>query len=110
MKKKLLIALSLFFAIGTADVSAQNFLKKLEKSVKKEVENRVQKEVKKHVNKGMDKGVETVSGNRSQQTSSQSSPAKASTVQSQSDDIFEVASSRVAVTELATLVALPRVS
>ena len=47
MKKNLLIMLALFLVVGTADVSAQNFLKKLEKTVKKEVENRVQKEVKK---------------------------------------------------------------
>ena len=57
MKKKLLIALSLCFVVGTANVSAQSFLKKLEKTVKKEVENRVNKEVKKRVNKGVDKGI-----------------------------------------------------
>ena len=45
MKKVMFIALALFLAAGTADVSAQNLLKKLEKTVKKEVENRVQKEV-----------------------------------------------------------------
>ena len=104
MKKKLLIVLSLFFAVGTANVSAQSFLKKLEKTVKKEVEDRVQKEVKKHVNKEMDKSVEAVFGNQPQQTTSQSVSSKASKVQSQSGDIFEVASSRVTVTELATMV------
>ena len=47
--------LALFFVAGTADVSAQNFLKKVEKSAKKELEKRVEKEVKKGVNKGMNK-------------------------------------------------------
>lgn len=51
MKRKMFIVLSLFLAVGTADVAAQSFLKKLEKTVKKEVENRVTNEVKKHVNK-----------------------------------------------------------
>ena len=110
MKKHILIVLSLFLIVGTADISAQNFLKKLEKTVKKEVENRVQKEVKKSVNKGMDKGIESVKGDQpqtqtqSKQTASKSSQSNASQSQSQSDDIFEVAQSRVAVTELATMV------
>ena len=62
MKGKIFIVLSLLLAVGTADVSAQSFLKKLEKNVKKEVENRVQQEVRKKVNKGIDKGVEAVTG------------------------------------------------
>ena len=62
MKKHFWMALALFMSVGVADVSAQNFLKKLEKTVKKEVENRVTKEVKKKVNKGMD----TVSGEKQQ--------------------------------------------
>ena len=62
MKRKIFIVLSLLLAVGTTDVSAQSFLKKLEKNVKKEVENRVQQEVRKKVNKGRDKDVEAVPG------------------------------------------------
>lgn len=100
MKKNLLITLALFLVAGATDVSAQSFLKKLEKTVKKEVESRVEKEVKKRVNKEIDKGIQTVTGNQSQQQTSSSS----NTTQIHSGDIFEVASSRVAVTELATMV------
>ena len=35
MKKHFWIALTLFLSIGTADVSAQSFLKKLKKTVEK---------------------------------------------------------------------------
>ena len=51
MKKQFLIALSLFMSVGTADVNAQSFLKKIKKAVETEVE----KEVKNQVNKGIDK-------------------------------------------------------
>lgn len=75
MKKHFWILLALFMTIGTADVEAQGFLKKLEKTVKKEVEKKVTKEVKKRVNKGMDKGVEALSGkNQQQQDQPQAQP------------------------------------
>ncbi len=52
MKKLFVIALALFLAAGTTEVSAQGFLKKLDKTLKKEVENRVVKEVKKAAKRG----------------------------------------------------------
>ena len=41
--RKLLLAFVLFFAVGATDVSAQSFLKKLEKTVKKEVTKAIDK-------------------------------------------------------------------
>ena len=49
MKKLFWIALVLFMSMDTADVSAQSFLKNLEKTVKKEVKNRVTNEVNKEL-------------------------------------------------------------
>ena len=77
MKKLFWITLALCLSVDTADVSAQSFLKKLEKTVKKEVEKKVTNEVKKRVNKGLDKATDAVSG-RNQSTKSNS---KTSTVE-----------------------------
>lgn len=55
MKKLSFIALALLLSVGTAEVSAQSFLKKLSNTVKKEVEKQVTNEVKKQVSKGIDK-------------------------------------------------------
>lgn len=77
MKKHFWIALALFLSVGTVDVSAQSFLKKLEKTVKKEVEKKVTNEVKKRVNKGLDKATNAVSGKQtSENQSSQSNRRK----------------------------------
>ena len=91
MKKKLLISLAMFLAVGTSDIYAQSFLKKLEETAKKEVGNRVKKEVEKYVSKT---------------TASKSSDSNIPTTQSQSqsDDIFSLATKRVSVTTLATMV------
>lgn len=79
MKKHIYLALTLFLAVGTVDVSSQSFLKKLEKTVKKEVENRVNNEVKRGVNKGMDKGIDAVTGEQQQnQTKTQQSRSRTS--------------------------------
>ena len=96
--------LALFLAVGTADLSAQSFLKKMEKTVKKEVENRIQKEVNKRGNKGVNKDIEAVTGDQSQQVESKPSQTKVSKDQSQSNDIFSIARKRVTATPLATMV------
>lgn len=83
MNKILFIMLALFFVAGTADVSAQNFLKKVEKSAKKELEKRVEKEVKKGVNKGMNKVMDLPSessNSKSKTNKKQESPSKESAV------------------------------
>ena len=72
MKKFFWIALALFMSVGAVDVSAQSFLKKLEKSVKKKVENRINEEVDKQVDKVMNTGIEAVTGEKSQPRQSQS--------------------------------------
>ena len=51
MKKHFWMALALFMSVGTADVSAQSFLKKLKQKVEAEVENRVTNEATKQVEK-----------------------------------------------------------
>ena len=70
MEKHFWIALALFLSVGTVDVSAQSFLKKLEKTVKKEVEKKVTNEVKKRVNKGLDKATNAVSGKQTSENQS----------------------------------------
>ena len=67
MKKHIFIALALLFFVGGGDVTAQNFLKKLEKTVKKEVTKKVEEKV----NKGIDKltGKDGQSQSQSQQQS-----------------------------------------
>lgn len=47
MKRLLIIALAILFSVGTADVTAQSFLKKIEKAAKKEVKEQVDKRIKK---------------------------------------------------------------
>lgn len=101
MKKVMFIALALFLAAGTADVSAQNLLKKLEKTVKKEVENRVQKEAKKIIGKDKE---EAVGEQQKQATAKPALPKIAKSKSESSGDVFSVASKRVSASSLATMV------
>ena len=104
MKKVIFIMLTLLLAAKTDNVSAQNFLKNLEKTVKKEVVNRIQEEVKKGVNKETDKDTEAITDNQSQQAANNASQPKASESNGQSDDIFSIASKQIKATTIATLV------
>mgnify|MGYP003292773822 FL=1 len=101
MKKHFWMALALFMSVGTADVSAQSFLKKLKQKVEAEVENRVTNEAKKHVDKVVDKVGEAVTGSKSESNSRQSN---ASQSQSQSDDIYTTATKKVTVTAIDPMV------
>ena len=94
MKKFFWIALALFMSVGAVDVSAQSFLKKLEKSVKKKVENRINEEVDKQVDKVMNTGIEAVTGEKSQPKSN------ASQKQSQSGNNASYGYKRVQITTI----------
>lgn len=85
MKKYILIALTLILTVGTMDVSAQSFLKQMERTIKKEVKSRVKSEIKKEVKKAVNKGIDSVTEEQSQnrtktqRSQSNSSQTKSST-------------------------------
>lgn len=71
MKKHIFIALALLSFIGGGNVSAQNFLKKLEKTVKKEVTKKVEEKVNKEVDKLTGKNGQSQSSSKQQSQSAQ---------------------------------------
>lgn len=75
MKKQILMALLMLFTMSTADVSAQNFLKKIGKAVEKEVKNKVEKEIDKRVKKPAKQQSQAAQGN------TQSAPSKSKATQ-----------------------------
>ncbi|MBR5475315.1 MAG: hypothetical protein IKV17_00655, partial [Bacteroidaceae bacterium] len=60
MKKYILIALTLILTVSTMDVSAQSFLKQMERTIKKEVKCRFKSVIKKEVKKAVNKGIDSV--------------------------------------------------
>lgn len=106
MKKLAFIMVALFLTAGTADICAQSLLKKIGTAVKKEVGTRIKDGVKKGVNKGLEKGIEAITGEQSQQntTNTETSQPMVQESNSQQVDIFTSASKQTKATTIDTMV------